>query len=610
MLQGLWIEHETDAKTYIDWIPIKEYEFVAQVIREIKQDTQLAIPINTEITLHGPSGAAISPTEPISALIPGTSPESPLRVQVSPLPLVTIKPASCVELARFWSSLRDISKTDEFLHFHRRPKFFPERMKSLYVRKAYEDLFRIIWENFQHENTEKRLCRMAITGTPGTGKSIFLFYILWRLANMGNTRTVILHRQIERGGIYVFQNSGCWETFNYSDIVHLLRDATTWYLTDSLEPPPALVDAVTILVSSPAQKYYSNFLKYLPIPPLHYLPTWSLEELKRVAHVYLKSLEEVEKRFDMVGGIARYVLEEDEDLEAPINEAIEIQLSHIPMAIPLADGSRENEINHRLVHFRVKSPCYTKYKLVMASKYIRKKFLEILHDRPEEELKYYLLLLFEDLPFAIFAVGRLFEHYAHRQLSTTGVFSRRVLDRGCEMLIDFLPKRPQLFEKFSECRDSGVYYIARVKNDACINSHILGIGYFRMTILLEPKVTRNQMKELENTMKMGRFYFVVPHTIYSEFRKQKLLEETKSNNNAVGGETITEEESFKENEDSNWSKKRMKIKKVNNSQTLQKELMGQEVIGIPVDNEMAGWLNKIKQQIQAVREDGEEEDMD
>ena len=118
---------------------------------------------------------------------------------------------------------------------------------------------------------------------------------------------MILHRQIERGGIYVFQNSGCWETFNYPDIIGLLRDPTTWYLTDALEPPPALVNAATILVSSPAQKYYSDFLKYLPIPPHHYLLTWSLEELKRVAHIYLKSPEEVEKRFNQVGGIARYV---------------------------------------------------------------------------------------------------------------------------------------------------------------------------------------------------------------------------------------------------------------------------------------------------------------
>ena len=71
------------------------------------------------------------------------------------------------------------------------------------------------------------------------------------------------------------------------------------------------MNAITILVSSPSEKYYGDFMKLLPIPPLHYLPTWSLEELKRVAHVYFKSPEVVEERFNMIGGIARYVLEEE-----------------------------------------------------------------------------------------------------------------------------------------------------------------------------------------------------------------------------------------------------------------------------------------------------------
>ena len=54
----------------------------------------------------------------------------------------------------------------------------------------------------------------------------------------------------------------------------------------------------------------------------------------------------------------------------------------------------------------------------------------------------------------------------------------------------------------------------------------------------------------------------------------------------------------------------MKIRKVSDSQTLQKELIEQRAISIPVDNEMAGWLNKIRQQMQAAQEDGEGANMD
>ena len=83
MSQGLWVEHKTETKTYLDWVPIKDYEFVAQFIREIKEDTQLAIPKKVEITLHRPSGTPIEVDEPISSLLPGNSSKTPLRIQVS-----------------------------------------------------------------------------------------------------------------------------------------------------------------------------------------------------------------------------------------------------------------------------------------------------------------------------------------------------------------------------------------------------------------------------------------------------------------------------------------------------------------------------------------------
>ena len=322
MSQGLWVEHKTETKTYLDWVPIKDYKFVAQFIREIKEDTQLAIPKNTEITLHEPSGTAISVGDPISSLVPGNSFTNPLHVQVSALPPVTAKPASNAGLTKFWNSLRGMKPENGFLHFLVRPSFFPALLKSLYIRKVYEDLFEIIWKNQDKENDEK-LIRMAITGTPGIGKSIFLFYILWKLANMETRRTVILHRNMERGCIYVFQDSGCWETFNYAEIASFLKDVNTWYLTDTLDPPPALVEAVTILVSSPARRHYSTFLKLLPMPPLHYLPLWSLDELKLVASSYGRKPEIVEERFKKIGGIARFVLEEDGELDKTIKGRLE-----------------------------------------------------------------------------------------------------------------------------------------------------------------------------------------------------------------------------------------------------------------------------------------------
>ena len=355
----------------------------------------------------------------------------------------------------------------------------------------------------------------------------------------------------------MFQGSGCWETFDSNDIVALLEDPTTWYLTDSLTPSPALTNAITILVSPPLRKYLSDRSKDPSIPPVHYLPTWSLEELRRVAHVYLKSPEGVEKRFYLMGGIARCVLEEDRDLEAPINEAIKMQLLG----------------KLWLASLEVEPPYYTKCKIVAFSEYAKERLLEELRDRPDEELESYVSYFKEDLPFARSFVERWFANCANRQLSAGGKFQVCSLEDGLEYEIDIPPTKPQVFTKLSECTDPSVYYVSRAKNSACIDSAISGVGCFRMTISLEPKITRKQMDEIDNTKNMNNLlYYVVPHTKYEEFKKQELTKEMETDNNVIGGETNTEKENYKENENSNENNK---VRKVNNgdnyNQTLQKD---------------------------------------
>ena len=126
---------------------------------------------------------------------------------------------------------------------------------------------------------------------------------------MESTKTVILHRQKDMGTIFIFQRNNCWATMEKRGIRPLLGDPSTWYLTDGLRPPPGKVEAVTVLVASPSKDYYKDFLACCHTAPLHYLPIWSLNELNIVAKWYKQSQEEVEERYLLVGGIARYVLE-------------------------------------------------------------------------------------------------------------------------------------------------------------------------------------------------------------------------------------------------------------------------------------------------------------
>ena len=206
-----------------------------------------------------------------------------------------------------------------------------------------------------------------------------------------------------------------------------------------------------------------------------------------------------------MGGIARYVLEEDRDLGAPINEAIKMQLLG----------------KLWLASLEVEPPHYTKCKIVAFSGYVRERLLEELRDRPDEELESYVSYFKEDLPFARSLVERWFANCANRQLSAGGKFQVCSLEDGLEYEIDIPPTKPQVFTKLSECTDPNVYYVSGAKNPACIDSAISGVGCFRMTISLEPKITRKQMDEIDNAKSMNNLlYFAVPHTKYENSRSR------------------------------------------------------------------------------------------
>ena len=138
---------------------------------------------------------------------------------------------------------------------------------------------------------------MAITGNPGIGKSVFLFYMLWRLSSIETVGAVLRHRAKDRGLIYVFEKERCWITRNLRIIDNLLILPNTWYLTDTLDPPPAEIRAVTVLVASPARKHYKEFLKYSSTDSLRYLPVWSLEELHCDAGLYNMTFGAVQSAF-------------------------------------------------------------------------------------------------------------------------------------------------------------------------------------------------------------------------------------------------------------------------------------------------------------------------
>ena len=82
MSKKLWVAYDTPAKKFIDKVSIEGCSDVDDFLKEIKKESQLAIPQNTPITLYQPDGTTeidveVSP----SLLVKGNSDENPLIVK-------------------------------------------------------------------------------------------------------------------------------------------------------------------------------------------------------------------------------------------------------------------------------------------------------------------------------------------------------------------------------------------------------------------------------------------------------------------------------------------------------------------------------------------------
>ena len=301
--------------------------------------------------------------------------------------LQSLPPVNELKCTKFWNSLAQLKAKDQILKFTDIPPFFPDGMTALLIRESYVGLFEKIIDNLS-----RKLHRMAISGNPGIGKSLFLFYVMWRLSFMENVGTVVLRRAKDNEKIYIFTKSRCWYIMgNNKEFDDILGLRDTWYLTDNLLPVPGEVKAVTILVSSSSRKYYADFIKYSATDSLRYLPVWTFEELITASTLYESmSLDLVKERYFLIGGIPRFVLEKfDENLKDIIEEAI--SRLDIDKIHSILNGFRQNEndINHKIVHFVV-NDSFGMVTLQFSSIYVTNRALDFLSINQEEKLRNFI----------------------------------------------------------------------------------------------------------------------------------------------------------------------------------------------------------------------------
>lgn len=172
---------------------------------------------------------------------------------------------------------------------------------KLFIRSCYKDLSKIIIDGASNGSMDN----IVVTGTPGIGKSVFGYYLLYLLRQDGKT---VVFEQKDKW--YRFSDEGVvegrFETFSDAGF---LNDPAGWYLSDPEGKPREGFTGITVVLVSPGKDKTNEFLKQ-DEACLLFMPVWSEDELlecRRIIFPGARSVNDVRKAFEKVGGVARAV---------------------------------------------------------------------------------------------------------------------------------------------------------------------------------------------------------------------------------------------------------------------------------------------------------------
>ncbi|KAK9800774.1 hypothetical protein WJX73_000320 [Symbiochloris irregularis] len=283
------------------------------------------------------------------------------------------------------AGLRDLWEQLKSLELQPAPVTLVENM--VLVRAAYVKLADMILAG---SATKQRLA-MLITGMAGTGKTVFLFYLAWRLARLD--KAVLLQRRSD--AYYYMSSDDCFRADRVPRPRFLPGESApeqVVYLADALDPTPEWSDTCdTILTSSADRAIYQNFIKDGAVTRI--MPPWTLAELRAAgpwAHGN-PSPAELDRRFNRWGGSVRWCLSAtDEEADEQLGKAIaRFDLTRVVKL--MRDVGTQPESNQILAHIPDEEMKRQHYELCSA--YVAQQVVAELKQGAED----ILLKLLEDL---------------------------------------------------------------------------------------------------------------------------------------------------------------------------------------------------------------------
>jgi hypothetical protein len=171
---------------------------------------------------------------------------------------------------------------------------------GVYVRLEYVSLTQRI-EEYQKRYVNRKTRRCLVLGTPGIGKSMFGVYFILRQLSL---RQNIAYSPLDKTTFVYITFKDCHKP--HIGEKPIARDYVTIY--DGTEHAKSLIDSrssIMILLSSPRASNYNQFKKLNC--QRFYLNPWSRSEFFDFVEKCNIESEDLQRRFNVVGGVPRYV---------------------------------------------------------------------------------------------------------------------------------------------------------------------------------------------------------------------------------------------------------------------------------------------------------------
>lgn len=192
------------------------------------------------------------------------------------------------------------------------PTFRIKDIHGIFIRNCYSQIFELLF-NKKNDQTNAILC-----GNPGTGKTFFGYYAIYRL--MSEDRS-FFYEPIGNNDVWMYCSTSMMvilkknidsqlECIKTTRMIHYKNLSDQFvHIIDGHEPP-LILPFRTVLICSPHEKHYSEFRKHMSGYTMLYMPTWDYSEIELCRNIFFNLLPEtlVKQLFERWGGIARDVL--------------------------------------------------------------------------------------------------------------------------------------------------------------------------------------------------------------------------------------------------------------------------------------------------------------